>query len=132
VGSIGEASLRYLGNRGRVASKDLATAIDTDHGSMHASLNLCVTNGLITRHVEDDVTYYWLPVVTKPPAVEAVKTVEAPQQVQAAAAPEPQRFEIGVFSDGRLVMEYGDEQLTLTRAERVKLLTFLSAHKEPA
>ena len=44
----------------------------------------------------------------------------------------PVHFEIGLFSDGRLVLEYGKEQLSLTLAERDKLHAFLVSHQGAA
>jgi hypothetical protein len=37
------------------------------------------------------------------------------------------RFEIGLFTDGRLVFEFGDDVFTLTPAERKRLVDFIFA-----
>lgn len=152
-GSVAERSIQQLALHGRMSSRDLADKIDADSGSMHASLSLAVQGGLIVRELGDahGGPYYSLPAPTAPELViplfiegldslagsmkKPSATEGAGERVYTTREPvpvEPMHFEIGLFSDGRLVLEYGKEQLSLTLAERDKLHAFLVRHQGAA
>lgn len=159
-GSVAERSILQLTLHGRMSSQDLADKIDADSGSMHASLSLAVQGGLIVRELGDahGGPYYSLPFPPMPEpdpfamGMNIPKFVEVLEKMSGSmkkpcstegsgervyatrktAPAEPVHFEIGLFSDGRLVLEYGKEQLSLTPAERDKLHAFLVSHQGAA
>lgn len=136
-GSIGEQAIAYLAIKGRCSARDLADGIECEHGSLHASLNMAVLHGLVLRDAVDQITYYTLPVMTQQadvPVVGDSAKVDAAQMRQAwseaeRGAAESSRFECGVYSDGRMVLEIGDSVYTFTRAERERLMRFLVGGK---
>lgn len=164
-GSTAENALNHLQGRGRMKSADLADAIEAEHGTMHASMNLAVEHGLVIRENAGGASYYCLP-DERPPNVggpvapdplplglaHLTKLPFGARQLQEQAPPPPQdsgkvtmaearaafrevenrlereltlpHFEVGVFSDGRLMLEIGDERFTLSQEEKRKLLDF--------
>lgn len=61
----------------------------------------------------------------KPVTMEDART--AFREVESRAIPEipTPHFEVGAFTDGRLMLEIGDERYTLSEAEKLKLFDFL-------
>lgn len=136
-GSIGEQAIAYLAIKGRCSARDLADGIECEHGSLHASLNLAVLHGLVLREAVDQITYYGLPsskqatdltVISDSAKVDAAQMSKAWSEVERETA-ESSRFECGVYSDGRMVLEIGDSVYTFTRAERERLMRFLVGGK---
>ncbi len=146
AGSIGERSMRHLAEHGRVKSRDLAVAIDADVALIDASLNLCVEHGLVTRETDPDGTIFYTSAVTLgfEPADPADDVPSEPRHQLRPALPaldrrnrerrqgwphgvteEARHFAIGLFSDGRFVIEVGEGLQTLTRAETEKLFAFV-------
>lgn len=133
-GSIAEASIKCLSGRGRMRSVDLARIIDADPAMLHSSLNLSVAHGLVERGLDDAETWYALcsetiPVaeVTQPEAdiaaiIEQQRAFVAPL-VQ--AGPTTRHFAIGLFSDGRFVIELENTSATLNRDETDRLFSYI-------
>lgn len=130
-GSIGEKAILHLGVHGRLSARDLADGIECEHGSLHASLNLAVASGVVKREADGGITFYSL---SEPVAMSDVTTIE--EQKPRTIGPVTtdtngdSRFECGLFSDGRLVLEIGDSVFTFTKAEKDRLLNFLLTRKE--
>lgn len=122
-GGIAERALAFLSLRGRTSARDLADGVECEHGSLHASLNMAVANGLVVREADAGITFYSLPGTDKKPDVTTVANSD--RQLQAAPH-EASRFECGIFSDGRMVLEIGDSVYTFTKEERARLMRFLS------
>jgi len=203
-GSIGERSIKYLGEHGRQTMRDLADGIDAELGSMSASLNLCLQHGLLVREEADGKIFIGVP---KPPAVvasimrpngvevgnrkaeprdgvavaEEAESAEAivvsnghyqngvreesfvvddkrtvtvrrpdesaadsstetptsiieelaPSRPMRVDAPAPRHFAVGIFTDGRFVIEVGDRGETLTRDETETLWKFVHGIERP-
>lgn len=117
-GSIGEQAIAYLGTKGRTSARDLADGIECEHGSLHASLNMAVLHGLVFREAEGGVTFYSLG--------EKADVTTIADRAPVEREKTESRFECGVFSDGRLVLEIGQEVFTFTKAERDRLTGFLT------
>lgn len=134
-GSIGEQAMTHLAANGRCSARDLADGIECEHGSLHASLNLAVLAGVVVRVTEGGITYYSLPdgadvtVISdsRPVLVDDEQMRKAWADAQRAMQKPAARFEVGLFSDGRLVFEFGDDVFTLTPAERKRLVDFIFA-----
>jgi hypothetical protein len=136
-GSAAEAALAYLTANGRTSHADLASAIDADPATLAASLSLCVSHGLIVRDAGDGVQFYDVPREEPIPAGEASEPLVIPAFLEDAirvsrmpTQPKPpeetvRKVEFGMFSDGRLVLEFDDATYTLTAADKKRLFDFV-------
>lgn len=150
-GSMGEKAHEVLSARGPMSSADLAEAIDTDLNNLHQLLSVPLREGYLatTRHGKMNV---WrvgngLGVLpderdTAPMVHNVVPAGEAASLATSTRLPSPfpsmstpvtdgngPPFLFGIFSDGRLVLEQGDHQVTLHREAAAELCAFLTTNR---
>lgn len=133
-GSIAEASIKCLSGHGRMRAVDLARTIDADPAMLYSSLNLSVAHGLLERGMDNAENWYALPSETIPVAevtqpesdiaaiIEQQRAFVAPP-VQ--ASPATRHFAIGLFSDGRFVIELENLSATLNPDETERLFSYI-------
>lgn len=141
--------LRMQPNGAEFSSAVLAEELGIDPANIVPCLKTPYNHGVINGRQDDRRLWYWSlgdgvprakpaddepdeplqPRASKPaPDLLATpKTPRKPKAVPPAGTPDPEHFRAGHFSDGTVVIERGQDVITLTRAQADMIKVFLRA-----
>lgn len=154
-GSSCDKALKAIRAHGqRISEEALSVLLDCDLNEVAALLNYPIKLGILKKVREDDVSWFdegdGVPLVAAPAtahvaALAAVKhvtrsrtsaqarqaeddapLVTAPRETPPIAAkPDIEHFACALYSDGRFVIEFGDQKLVLPEHHTIKLVNYV-------